>query len=180
MNRRRRASSEGFRPTTSRVLNALFSMLGPEGVADLRVLELYAGKGRFGIDALRRGAAEVVFVEISGPRCADLRVALERQGLGERGTVHRADALRVMTRLQGGFDVIFADPPYARQPFDELVSRIEQADLLGRAGVIFFEHHSSVDLGEAIHSMALVNRREYGDSAISVFRRKETASGTGA
>ena len=75
-----RGKSTDLRPTTSRVLSALFSMFGPEGVNGLKVLDLYAGTGSFGLRALERGAAQVVMVEFNRQRCDALRQAVQQHG----------------------------------------------------------------------------------------------------
>jgi 16S rRNA (guanine966-N2)-methyltransferase len=96
------------RPTADRVREALFSMLGD--VQGARVLDLYAGSGALGIEALSRGAGSAVFVE----RDARAAAAIERNlaALGLDARVARQDALRFLTRAGGPFDLVFCDPPY--------------------------------------------------------------------
>jgi 16S rRNA (guanine966-N2)-methyltransferase len=98
----------GTRPTADRVREALFSMLGDVGGA--RVLDLYAGSGALGIEALSRGAASAVFVE----RDPQAVAAIERNlaPLDVEAAVQRADAVRWLTRAEGPFDLVFCDPPY--------------------------------------------------------------------
>jgi 16S rRNA (guanine966-N2)-methyltransferase len=96
------------RPTADRVREALFSMLGQ--VTGARVLDLYAGSGALGIEALSRGAASAVFVE-RDPRAA-AAIAANLDSLGLEAEVQRQDALRFLARAQGGFDLVFCDPPY--------------------------------------------------------------------
>ncbi len=96
------------RPTADRVREALFSMLGDVGAA--RVLDLYAGSGALGIEALSRGADSVVFVE----RDHQALAAIERNlaAVGAEATVVRQDVLRFLTHADGAFDLVFCDPPY--------------------------------------------------------------------
>lgn len=112
----------GFvRPTMDRVKSALFSIIGPriEGAA---VLDLYAGTGGLGIEALSRGAGSVVFVDSDARAVAAVEENLTRTGLsGPSARVVRADAIRYVQRgagASGPFDIIFADPPYAQKPGD--------------------------------------------------------------
>jgi 16S rRNA (guanine966-N2)-methyltransferase len=107
---RRLATPRGTRtrPTADRVREALFSMLGD--VAGARVLDLYAGSGALGIEALSRGAASAVFVERDPPAAA----AIERNlaAIGVEAAVVRQDALRWLARADGPFELVFCDPPY--------------------------------------------------------------------
>jgi 16S rRNA (guanine966-N2)-methyltransferase len=98
----------GTRPTADRVREALFSMLGDVGGA--RVLDLYAGSGALGIEALSRGAASAVFVE----RDPQAVAAIERNlaPLDVEAAVRRADVVRWLARAEGPFDLVFCDPPY--------------------------------------------------------------------
>jgi 16S rRNA (guanine966-N2)-methyltransferase len=107
---RRLAAPRGTRtrPTADRVREALFSMLG--NVGDARVLDLYAGSGALGIEALSRGAGSAVFVE----RDAQALAAIERNlvAVSVEATVVRQDVLRFLARADGAFDLVFCDPPY--------------------------------------------------------------------
>ena len=107
---RRLAAPRGTRtrPTADRVREALFSMLGD--VEGARVLDLYAGSGALGIEALSRGAGSAVFVE----RDPHALAAIERNlaAIGAEATVVRQDVLRFLARADGAFDLVFCDPPY--------------------------------------------------------------------
>jgi len=100
------------RPTADRVREALFSMLSD--VAGALVLDLYAGSGALGIEALSRGAASVVFVESDVAAAVTIRRNLET--LGVQGEVRRQDALRFLAAAKGPFDLVFCDPPYDSDP----------------------------------------------------------------
>ena len=169
LSRDRKSSVSRLRPTTSRVLNAMFSMIGPEGVYGLRILELYAGKGSFGFEAINRGAQHVIFVENNKARCERLAKDLERKGFSDRSSIHCADVLKSTDWLKGRFDIIFADPPYTIKPFNDLIVKIENNELLHPNGIVFLEHSSNLNLEQSIGGMGLVTKRKYGDSAISVF-----------
>jgi 16S rRNA (guanine966-N2)-methyltransferase len=102
----------GTRPTADRVREALFSMLGD--VAGLHVLDLFAGSGALGIEALSRGAASATFVESDARAAAVIRANLDE--LGTEGQVIRQDALAFLGSSPGPFDLVFADPPYDSAP----------------------------------------------------------------
>lgn len=176
MTRRHRQRSHArdgaVRPTTSRVLSALFSMFGPEGVHGLAVLDLYAGVGGFGLEATRRGAARVVMVEKNQARCEDLKrlVAEARVTGAPEVEVVRGDVLRTIPNLQGSFDIVFADPPYSDNPFVALAEGLESNGLLSPGGTLLLEHFHKTVLPDALGGFGLVTRRHYGDAAISVYR----------
>jgi len=100
------------RPTADRVREAVFSILGD--IDGARVLDLYAGSGALGIEALSRGAASAVFVE-RDPRALEA-IRANLAAIGAEPTVVRADALRFLARAPGHFDVVFIDPPYDSAP----------------------------------------------------------------
>jgi 16S rRNA (guanine966-N2)-methyltransferase len=104
---------EVTRPTSDRVREALFSILG--GVEGLRVLDLYAGTGALGIEALSRGAASATFVETD--RCAGDAIEANLAALGAQGDLRRVDALSFLGSVRGNpFDLVFVDPPYDAAP----------------------------------------------------------------
>jgi 16S rRNA (guanine966-N2)-methyltransferase len=161
------------RPTTSRVLSALFSMFGPEGVRGLRVLDIYAGTGGFGLEAVRRGAASVGLVERDARLCEALRLAAEKAGSLDRTVIHRGDALKVLARMSGQFDVVFADPPYADNPFEAVAGLLVSRDLIASDATVIFEHSRRLELPESLAGLRSVTTRTYGDAAVSVYRRTE-------
>ena len=167
---RQQSNSRGgeVRPTTSRVLSALFSMFGPEGVRGLSVLDLYAGTGGFGLEALRRGAVRLVMVDYG--RCQDLKLALAKLAAEDRAKVIRGDVLRSVSALEGPFDVVFADPPYADDPFEALAVKLIENGLVTVGGTVILEHFQKTQLPDVLAGMALTTRRRYGDAAISVYR----------
>lgn len=102
------------RPTADQVRKAIFDILGPD-VAGTRVLDLFAGTGALGIEALSRDAAEVVLVESSRSACSVILANLTSTGLRDRGLVRRADVERFLHRSpEEAYDLAFLDPPYAR------------------------------------------------------------------
>ena len=155
----------GTRPTADRVREALFSILGD--VADLRVLDLYAGSGALGIEALSRGAAEAVFVDSSQAAVAAIRRNLTELGI-EAG-VQRRDALAYLAGAAGGepYDLVFADPPYdsALRVATGLAARLPP--VLSPGAVIVTESNKRVPLKLPFD---LLRERSYGDTRIAVHR----------
>ena len=144
-------------------------MLGPAGPSGFRVLDIYAGTGALGIEALRRGAESAVFVEQNSRQCNDIKKSLERHGLAMQGTVQKGSALQAVGRLRGEFDLIFVDPPYDLNEFEELFSRVDDAGLLAPGAIAFLEHSKTTELPEQLPGLRLSRHRKYGDTAVSVY-----------
>ena len=150
------------RPTADRVREALFSMLGD--VSGARVLDLYAGSGALGIEALSRGAESAVFVERDPQAVAALRRNLEAVGAA-KADVRRRDALRFLARPEGTFDVVFCDPPYDDAP--RLAGALAEAlpPMLDENARIVTESDKRNPL---VLPLPLLVERSYGDTRIAV------------
>ncbi|WP_027946296.1 16S rRNA (guanine(966)-N(2))-methyltransferase RsmD [Amycolatopsis taiwanensis] len=112
--RRLKVPSQGTRPTSDRVREALFSALESRGeLRDARVLDLYAGSGALGLEALSRGAAEALFVEVDRKAAVVLKANIAGVGLGGSVRVGAVETVLAKERPEEPFDVVFADPPYA-------------------------------------------------------------------
>jgi 16S rRNA (guanine966-N2)-methyltransferase len=145
------------RPTSDRVREAWMSILG-DALAGARVLDLYAGSGALGLEALSRGAESVVFVELNPPSLRALEANIAALGVGSRVTVRRGDALRYAGRLEAGaFDLAFADPPYTRDDAARLVALFRRTPF---ARILSVEHPA----GERLDGDST---REYGDTALT-------------
>jgi 16S rRNA (guanine966-N2)-methyltransferase len=152
------------RPTADRVREALFSMLGD--VSGARVLDLYAGSGALGIEALSRGAESVVFVE-RDPRAAGV---IERNlaSLGLDEAVLRQDAVRFLARAEGTFDLVFCDPPYdsASRLAGPLAEHLPALTPEGARIVTESDKRMPLEL-----PFALLTERTYGDTRIAIHAR---------
>ena len=162
-----------LRPTSDRVRAAVFSILGVDAVQGARALDLYAGSGALGLEALSRGAASVDFVEVNGRRCKEIREALALLGLGERGRVHNGRVERALESVEGGYDLVFADPPYALDDWDGLMRALNRPGLLDEGGIVVAEHRRSTVMTDEYDGMTLLTRRRYGDTAISIYESGE-------
>jgi 16S rRNA (guanine966-N2)-methyltransferase len=145
------------RPTADRVREAWMSIL-QDAIPGARVLDLYAGSGALGLEALSRGAAGAEFVELAPASLAALQQNVAALGLEARATIHRGDALRFAGRLPpASFDIAFADPPYNRDDAARLVALFRQAPF---ARILAVEHPARTELpGD--------ETRRYGDTAIT-------------
>lgn len=134
-----------------------------------RVLDLFAGSGTLGIEALQRGSASVDFVERSRKIAAALKANLYRLGLGDRTRVVTLRAERAIEKLDGGYDLIFMDPPYNYQELTALVEKIVAGTLIRRTGHLVVEHFKGSILPEAIGKFSVMKARRYGDTAITIY-----------
>jgi 16S rRNA (guanine966-N2)-methyltransferase len=159
------------RPTADRVKEALFSMLGP--IDGLDVLDLFAGSGALGIEALSRGAARATFVDSDGAAIRAVRSNLERLGV-ERARVVRADALAFLRgagRRGERWDLVLCDPPYRLahrlgEPLGRLLLRV-----LAPEARVVCESSSKHPLDLRL---ALLTERRYGDTRIAIYRRPDS------
>lgn len=155
------------RPTSDRVREALFDLLGPPGA---RVLDLYAGSGALGIEALSRGAAHATFVETGRRARAALRRNLDKLGLASRARVSAVDAASPSALRGGPFDLVLADPPYGCGDLAELPRRI--APVLVPGGVLAVEHAATVAPPGAPETLALWKSRRYGGTVVTLYVRE--------
>lgn len=128
------------RPTTDRIKETLFNMIS-DGLYDCMFLDLFAGSGGIGIEALSRGAKRAVFVEMNPKAMACVKENLEHTKLSDRGETLRMDASDALFRLCGHyrFDYIFMDPPYGKGLEKRALERLTECDLLGEDGIIIVE-----------------------------------------
>jgi 16S rRNA (guanine966-N2)-methyltransferase len=149
------------RPTADRIREAWLNIMNP-WLPESRVLDLFAGSGALGLEALSRGAARAEFVEIEPAGLRAIRENVEALGAGEAAVIHRADAMRFVTRLDPhAFDIAFADPPYGLR----LATRIAEAWLEQPfAYTLGIEHRKDETLpGDG-------ERRKYGDTVVTLLR----------
>lgn len=161
-------TSDATRPTTDKVRQAVFNALGSlEVVEGARVLDLFAGTGAMGIEALSRGAAHCVFVERDRDALAVLKKNIAALGLADRATVLAVDALSAAAR-QPGIDLLIADPPYG---FDQWHELIVDAD----AALVVLE--SDRALGE-IAGWDTVREKKYGRTHVAFLQPADASDGT--
>lgn len=164
------------RPTSDRVREALFSILGPPP-DDAWVLDLFAGSGALGLEALSRGAQRAVFVEESKVAMQTLRQNIDDLELSKAVQVHQAEALRSLRRLAQGdraFHWIFIDPPYASTLAEQCLHEIGAASMLASTGTVIVEHDRRSEPGEVFGTLVKTDTRRYGDTCVSLYERNAT------
>jgi 16S rRNA (guanine966-N2)-methyltransferase len=162
------------RPTAAKVREAIFNILGPPPAG--AVLDLYAGTGALGIEALSRGASRAVFVERDHQALVALRRNLKDLGLEERASVMGADACSALRRLEGTdqrFSWVFLDPPYVKET-EGVLAEVGGRELLEPCAVVIVEHdrrnRPPGENGSSVGGLFLTDRRQYGDTELSFYR----------
>lgn len=161
----------GLRPTSARVKEALFAILGP-AVAGARFLDLYAGTGAIGIEALSRGARWATFVEPNRSSLRVLRHNLNRCGLTRSADVHACSAgafLRRTAEEANGYDIVFADPPYQAEGRIKLLTSLVQSSILRDGATMIFEHLTKLPVPQRVGPLIRLRQYSYGDTTLSVF-----------
>ena len=159
------------RPMMDRVKEALFSSLGPR-IVEARVLDLYAGSGSLGIEALSRGASSATFVERGRGALRALRANLEAVGLD--GRVVAADVGEYLSGTNDEFDLVFVDPPYrlSLALLTEVLAAV--AARLGNGGVMVVHRRAGEAAPDAPARTSLADDRRYGDTQLWIYRRSES------
>jgi 16S rRNA (guanine966-N2)-methyltransferase len=176
---RRLAPVKGrIRPTAAKVREAVFSILGP-AVGGLRVLDLFAGTGALGIEALSRGAAEGVFVEDHPESLKVLCRNLADLGLAGRTTVWPlpvAMALKQLADRGEVFGLAFLDPPYCGPEAVAALSALAELPVLLPGARVVVEHSRRESLPEACGALTRLTLRRYGDTQVAIYLMAESAS----
>ena len=157
------------RPTPDRAKEALFSILG-DRVVESHFLDLYAGSGAIGIEALSRGAAEVVFVEKRAPIARVIERNLAKTGLAARARVVVADVTQALVKMAEKptkYDLIFADPPYNDENAPHILQVLGTKKLLNENGLVVWEHATAANIPANIGKLVSVKEVRYGDTSFA-------------
>lgn len=161
----------GVRPTSDRVKEALFSILGDRTVG-ARFLDLYAGTGAIGIEALSRGATWATFIEPDQASLRVLRANLDRCGMATSADVRPRTVeafLRGPHRLDSVYNIIFADPPYHEDSGLKLLPSLDRAGIITHDSIVILEHFNKVPVSPEVGRLIRLRQYSYGDTILSVF-----------
>ncbi len=159
------------RPTSDKVREALFSILG-QPPTDAAVLDLFAGSGALGLEALSRGAVSATFVDDNNQALQTLRQNIDELDLARASQVVRGEAIRQLRRLaraSARFHWIFVDPPYATQLAEQSLQEIAANQLLSPGGQVIVEHDRRSEPSDAYGSLIKTDMRRYGDTSVSFY-----------
>ncbi|MBN2438583.1 MAG: 16S rRNA (guanine(966)-N(2))-methyltransferase RsmD [Deltaproteobacteria bacterium] len=164
-----------IRPTADRVKKSLFDILHP--VTEKSFLDLFAGSGNVGLEALSRGARFSIFVEKDLHLVKAIGVCLSQLGFSERAEVIALDARRGLEYLvQRGilFDIIFADPPYDQDSVRQTLQWLGKGNLLTENGIVVIQHSVREKLeGSRVQRLVIADHRRYGDTMLSFLHKKD-------
>ena len=162
-----------LRPTSDLVRGVIFDMLDAMGASYDRVLDLYAGTGALGIEALSRGEGTADFVENNPAAIAVIRANLAATGFMERAAMHRVDVREAPRRVNPGYTLVLADPPYYDAGALAAVEGVARAGLVAPMGVLVIEHHRRIAAPERIAEMKLYKTRRHGDTVVSIYQQED-------
>ncbi len=161
-----------LRPTTSKVREALFNILRDK-ISGASFLDLYAGTGAIGFDALSRGASEVVFLEENKSYTKKIKQLAEKYGFTEKINIVTKKVLpfiRGAEANQSLFDIIFLDPPYHTDEIIYALSAIGKSNILKQKGIVIAEHFKKRQLPERFDKLQKIKDYKYGDTVLSFYK----------
>jgi 16S rRNA (guanine(966)-N(2))-methyltransferase RsmD len=174
---------KALRPTAARVRESLFGALEPR-VRGARFLDLYAGAGTVGLEAISRGAAGATFVEFHRPAARIIRENAERCGFEDRVRVVIAPVARGLARLRKEgmvFDLVFVDPPYGGEQVGAVMSRLGHwSCMLSQGGLVLCQHSRHEEVGGAVGDLVGVRRMRFGETVVDFYQRGGEAVDDGA
>ncbi|RJQ49516.1 MAG: 16S rRNA (guanine(966)-N(2))-methyltransferase RsmD [Nitrospiraceae bacterium] len=166
--------SKSLRPTSGKVREALFNILRSR-MENSRFLDLYAGTGAVGIEALRQGASEVLFVEAGRSNAVEIQKALSKYHFMDKTKIIAKKTLPFIEWAainQMTFDIIFLDPPYHTEEIFEAMTALGTSDILSSDGIIVAEHFAKKALPDVFDALHKIRDYIYGDTVLSVYKKK--------
>jgi len=158
------------RPSSQLVRSALFSIISPQ-IENARVLDLFAGTGALGIEALSRGALKAHFVENNHKQFIALSKNLDNFSLENEAKAFPVSVEKALDTLMESYDMVFLDPPYDYPGVDNLIAKILQSKILAENGTIILEHSRRVTAPKDLANVRLVKEKIYGDTQISIYEK---------
>ncbi|MCK4404159.1 MAG: 16S rRNA (guanine(966)-N(2))-methyltransferase RsmD [candidate division Zixibacteria bacterium] len=156
------------RPTSDKVKESIFNVLHEE-VEGKRILDLFAGVGSLGIEALSRGAESVTFVDASSQSINILKKNLQDLSLESKSTILHLDGLKALNKLKDKFQIIFADPPYLKGFVHRIINLVAQSEVLEKNGILILEHHKKETFSFLEEKLSVLKQKKFGDTMISFF-----------
>lgn len=168
------SSGEELRPTSAKVREALFDIIR-ERVRGCTFVDLYAGTGTVGIEALSRGAEMAVFVEPNDLRVKTIKQVASEFGFKDRAEVVRGKAYEFIKKASAkglSFDIFFLDPPYQSEELMKVLPLIGDGTLLRQKGIVIVEHFFKRELPEVVGRLKLTKHYRYGDTVLTLYRKE--------
>jgi len=159
------------RPATGLVRGAIFSILETTTSDWAQVLDLFAGSGALGIEALSRGAGWVDFVERKPRCCAIIKQNLEKAKLEAQAHIYCCSVAKAISFLDKEYSIILIDPPYSNSSIGSLVTQLATSKLVGTGSTVVVTHSSHLPLNSSYATLNLVKERRHGDSCIAIYQK---------
>lgn len=163
-------SGSRVRPTSDKVKQALFNILG-DRVVDAVFLDLFAGVGGIGLEALSRGAARVTFVDASRDSLSSIKQNIEEMGFGDCAEVVPAKVESFLKKPSGPYDLVFLDPPYAEE-MAPLLELLAGSGLVKQDAIVIAEHFKKQPSPERAGALMLYRQAKYGDTVLAFYNVK--------
>jgi 16S rRNA (guanine966-N2)-methyltransferase len=164
------------RPTSDRLRETLFNVLSPR-IEGARFLDLYAGTGAVGIEAVSRGANESVLVESNKRAARTIRENVDSLELAQEITVMEADAVKALRSLKGEFDLVFLDPPYSMHgQYEACLNALATLPILAADAIVIAEHDKRFTPKDEYDNLHCYRRLVQGDATLSLYRAGRTSS----
>lgn len=167
--RPRASGRPGIRPTSDMIRGAIFDMLDAMGADYSRVLDLFAGTGALGIEALSRGDGTADFVDNDAAAIQTIEANLAVTRFGERARVHRISAEAAPARLAGPYTLVLADPPYYDEVAASAVAAVVTSRLADARSIVVVEQHRRTTLADTVGALPLYRSRRHGDTVIAIY-----------
>ncbi len=164
-------AAPGVRPTSELVRGAIFNILGPLDINHRRAMDLYAGSGSLGIEALSRGVEWVDFVERHPRQCEALKQNLETVRISDRAKVHCLEVARALENMEGVYSLVLMDPPYKLQTVGEVLNALGDSDLLEENATLVVGHSKRLALMDRYTNMERISSHRYGDSMVDFYSK---------
>lgn len=163
------------RPTTDKAREAIFSMLSSLASDWSRVLDLFAGTGALGIEALSRDAEYADFVDQNGKCCQIIKQNLAKTGFMDKGRVYCCPVMKAIGMLDNSYGIIFLDPPYADTTLGTIITSIAGSRLINEESIIVASHSAHSPLDDRLGSLLKIKEKRYGDTGITIYRKEVTS-----
>jgi len=160
------------RPATDLVRGAIFSILETITNDWTHVLDLFAGSGALGIEALSRGADRVDFVEQKPRCCGIIKQNLEKTKLDAQAHVYCCSVAKALTFLNKEYNIILMDPPYSNPTIESLITQLATSKLVGTNSTVVVTHSPHLPLKPTYAALNLIKEHRHGDSCIAVYRKE--------
>lgn len=163
----------GIRPATDLVKGAIFSILETIASNWTQVLDLFAGTGALGIEALSRGAGWVDFVDHERRCCDIISENLGKTKLAAQAHIYCCDVAKAISFLDKEYGIILVDPPYANSSIGKYVTELATSKLVGKDTIVMVTHSSRISLDSKYATLNLIKEYRHGDSCIAVYQKEE-------